>query len=126
MTSTAATGETPRLGVIRNGLSVAWGAVSGVAPHVLHHVGPLAGAALLAGAAGRILFFLLGLLAATPMLVRLYRRFRSWAAPVIAISLFALTYTVSSTYIGPLFTGSESTTNPPAPSVTTTTHPHDH
>lgn len=126
MTSAAATGKTSRLGVLRNGLSVAWGAVSGVAPHVLHHVGPLAGAALLAGAGGRILFFLLGLLAATPMLVRLYRRFRSWAAPVIAISLFALTYTLSSIYIGPLFTGSESTTDPSGTSVTTTTHPHDH
>lgn len=114
------------MGVLQNGLSVAWGAVSGVAPHVLHHVGPLAGAALLAGATGRILFFVLGVLASTPMLVRLYRRFRSWAAPVIAVSLFALTYTVSSLYIGPLFTGSESTTDPPAPSVTTTTHPHDH
>lgn len=126
MTSAAATGKRSRLGVLRNGLSVAWGAVSGVAPHVLHHVGPLAGAALLAGAGGRILFFLLGLLAATPMLVRLHRRFRSWAAPVIAISLFALTYTLSSVYIGPLFTGSESTTDPPRTSVTTTTHPHDH
>lgn len=114
------------MGVLHNGLSVAWGAVSGVAPHVLHHVGPLAGAALLAGATGRILFFVLGVLASTPMLVRLYRRFRSWAAPVIAVSLFALTYTVSSLYIGPLFTGSESTTDPPAPSVTNTTHPHDH
>lgn len=126
MTSAAATGKRSRLGVLRNGLSVAWGAVSGVAPHVLHHVGPLAGAALLAGAGGRILFFLLGLLAATPMLVRLHRRFRSWAAPVIAISLFALTYTLSSVFIGPLFTGSESTTDPPRTSVTTTTHPHDH
>ena len=126
MTSTVAPGKLPPVNVLRHGVSVAWGAVTGVAPHVLHHVGPLAGAALLAGAAGRILFFLLGLLAATPMLVRLYRRFRSWAAPVVAISLFALTYTVSSLYIGPLFTESGSTPGPPAPSVTTTTHPHDH
>lgn len=123
---TVASVKTPRMGVLRGGLSVAWGAVSGMAPHVLHHVGPLAGAALLAGAAGRILFFVLGLLATTPMLARLYRRFRSWAAPAIAISLFALTYTVSSIYIGPLFTGTEPTTDTPAPSVTATTHPHDH
>lgn len=126
MTSTAAPGTGAPTGVLRNGLSVAWGAVTGVAPHVLHHVGPLAGAALLAGAGGRILFFGLGLLAATPMLVRLYRRFRSWAAPAIAISLFGLTYIVSSLYIGPLFTGAESTGEPPVSSVTTTTHPHDH
>ncbi len=95
--------------VLRHGLSVAWGVVAGVTPHVLHHVGPLAGAALLAGTAGQTLFFFLGLLAATPMLVRLYRRFRSWVAPVVAISLFALTYTLSTLYIGPLFTASEST-----------------
>ncbi|MEX1126680.1 MAG: hypothetical protein WEE53_13555 [Acidimicrobiia bacterium] len=126
MTSTLAPDRLPLTNVIRHGVSVAWGAVTGVAPHVLHHVGPLAGAALLAGAAGRILFFLLGLLAATPMLIRLYRRFGSWAAPVIAISLFALTYIMSSLYIGPLFTGSQSTSGPPAPSVTTSTHPHDH
>jgi hypothetical protein len=31
-------------------------AVLGAAPHVLHHAGPLAGAALLAGATGRVLF----------------------------------------------------------------------
>jgi hypothetical protein len=42
----------------------------------------------------------------------------------IATSLFALTYTVSSLYIGPLFTASQSTPDPPAPSLTT--HPHDH
>lgn len=74
---------------------MAWGAVSGVAPHVLHHVGPLAGAALLAGATGRVLFFVLGLVVATPMLIRLYRRFGSWTAPTLALALFALTYTVS-------------------------------
>lgn len=125
MTSTVAPGKAP-IGVLRNSLSVAWGAVTGVTPHVLHHVGPLAGAAILAGAGGRILFFGLGLLAAIPMLVRLYRRFRSWAAPAIAVFLFALTFAVSSLYIGPLFTGSESTGEPPASPVTTTTHSHDH
>ncbi len=34
----------------------ALGAVSGVAPHVLHHVGPLVGAAVLTGAAGTAAF----------------------------------------------------------------------
>lgn len=125
MTSTLAPRELPPTNVLRHGVSVMWGAVTGVAPHVLHHVGPLAGAALLAGVGGRILFFLLGLVAATPMLVRLYRRFQSWAAPVIAIFLFTLTYTLSTLYIGPLFTESRSTTGLPAASVTTT-HPHDH
>ena len=31
-----------------------WGAVTGVLPHVLHHVGPLAGAAVVAGATGKV------------------------------------------------------------------------
>ena len=125
MSSTIAAVKPAQNGVLRHGLSVGWVAISGVAPHVLHHVGSLAGAAVLAGAGGRILFFGLGLLAAIPMLIRLYRRFRSWAAPAIAISLFAVTYTVSSLYLGPLFTGSESASDLPA-SNTTTTHPHDH
>lgn len=111
--------------MFRSGLSVAWGAVSGVAPHVLHHVGPLAGAALLAGATGRVLFFVLGLVVATPMLIRLYRRFGSWTAPTLALALFALTYTVSTLFIGPLFTVTDSTPDPSPPPVNTT-HPHDH
>ena len=59
----------------------AWGAFTGVLPHVLHHVGPLAGAALLAGATGRLLFAALGVVAAIPFLSRLRRRFDSWKAP---------------------------------------------
>jgi hypothetical protein len=62
---------------------------------------------------------------ATPMLIRLYRRFGTWAAPAIAVLVFALAYTVSSLYIGPLLTG-ESTTQPKPSSVTTTTHDHGH
>src|SRR5688500_1267569 len=42
-------------------------AVLGAAAHVLHHVGPLAGAALLAGATGKLLFGALGFLLAVPM-----------------------------------------------------------
>ncbi|HSJ83203.1 MAG TPA: hypothetical protein VLA91_05230 [Acidimicrobiia bacterium] len=106
-------------------LTAVWGAVSGVAPHVLHHVGPLAGAAILAGAGGQVLFFVIGMGLATPMLIRLYRRFGTWAAPAIAMLVFALTYTLSSLYIGPLLTG-ESTAPPELSSVTTTTHDHDH
>jgi hypothetical protein len=49
----------------------AWAAVTGVAPHVLHHVGPLAGAALLAGFGGKAIFFVLGLVLSLPMLRRL-------------------------------------------------------
>lgn len=42
-------------------LSATLGAIAGVAPHVLHHIGPLAGAALITGATGGILFGLIGL-----------------------------------------------------------------
>jgi hypothetical protein len=68
-------------------LSLLGPVVSGVAPHVLHHVGPLAGAALLAGFGGKAIFFALGLLLSVPMLRRLYRRRRGSssrpATPVI-------------------------------------------
>ncbi|HLF62083.1 MAG TPA: hypothetical protein VI980_12990 [Acidimicrobiia bacterium] len=112
-------------GRLRHAVTAAWGTVSGVAPHVLHHVGPLAGAAILAGTAGRVLFFLIGLAVATPLLIRLYRRFGTWAAPAVAVAVFVITYTVSSLYLGPLLTG-ETTTPADAPSVTTTTDEHGH
>jgi peptidoglycan/LPS O-acetylase OafA/YrhL len=82
-----------------------WGAFVAVVPHVLHHVGPLAGAAILAGLGGRVLFFVLGLAVAFPLLRRLYRRFRTWAAPAIAVGVFALMYTVSTLAVGPLISG---------------------
>ncbi|HLF42985.1 MAG TPA: hypothetical protein VJA46_05595 [Acidimicrobiia bacterium] len=125
MTSTAAVDVPPTGGRLRHAGTAAWGTVSGVAPHVLHHVGPLAGAAVLAGTAGRVLFFLIGLAVAAPMLIRLYRRFRTWAAPAIAVAVFALTYTVSSLYLGPLLTGGTTTPADP-PAVTTTTDEHGH
>ena len=114
-----------RSGRVRHAVTAVWGAVSGAAPHVLHHVGPLAGAAILAGTGGRVLFFVIGLGLATPMLIRLYRRFGTWAAPAVAVAVFVITYTVSSLYIGPLLTG-ETTAPADAPPVTTTTDHHGH
>ena len=125
MTVTAAVDRPPRAGRLRHATTAVWGTISGVAPHVLHHAGPLAGAAVLAGTGGRVLFFLIGLAVATPMLIRLYRRFRTWAAPAIAIAIFAVTYTVSSLYLGPLLTG-ESAAPAGTPGVTTTTDEHGH
>jgi len=121
----AAVDEVKAAGPIHQAATAVWGVVSGVAPHVLHHVGPLAGAALLAGTGGQILFFFLGLALATPMLIRLRRRFRTWAAPAIALAIFALTYTLSSLYIGPLITGEADGATEPA-SVTVTTDQHGH
>jgi hypothetical protein len=84
-----------------------WAAVTGVAPHVLHHVGPLAGAALLAGFGGKALFFALGLVLSVPMLRRLYRRFGSLVAPGLAVVAFAAVFTLSSLVIAPRLTSSE-------------------
>jgi hypothetical protein len=82
-------------------LLAAWGAFIGLLPHVLHHVGPLAGAALLAGVGGTVLFAAIGLVAAIPFLLRLYRRFATWRAPAIALAVFALMFSLSSFVIGP-------------------------
>ncbi len=85
----------------------ALGAIGGLAPHVLHHVGPLVGTALVAGAGGTALFGVLGLALSVPMLLRLRRRFRSWWAPGIALAVFTAMFLVSSLVIGPLISGSD-------------------
>ena len=85
--------------------SAAVGVVAGIAPHVLHHVGPIAGAALLVGAGGTALFGAIGFVLMIPMLLRLRRRFGSWAAPGVALALFAAMFTVSTLWIGPAIRG---------------------
>lgn len=107
-------------------LAAAWGCFTGILPHVLHHVGPLAGAAVLAGAGGRVLFFLLGLVAFVPMLRRIYRRFRSWVAPAVAVAVFVLMFSLSSFVIGPLITGDNELVAPPPPTTQTSVDPHGH
>ena len=82
-----------------------WAAATGLAPHVLHHVGPLAGAALLAGAGGTLLFAAIGFIAAVPFLLRLHRRFATWRAPAIALAVFAAMFSLSTFVIGPAITG---------------------
>ncbi len=82
-----------------------WAAVTGLAPHVLHHVGPLAGAALVAGAGGTLLFAAIGFVAAIPFLLRLHRRFATWKAPAIALAVFVAMFSLSTFVIGPAITG---------------------
>lgn len=89
-----------------------WGGFIGLLPHVLHHVGPLAGAALLAGAGGQVLFAAIGFVAAVPFLLRLHRRFGNWRAPVIALAVFAAMFALSSLLIGPAISGGEAKTPP--------------
>ena len=106
--------ERPSLaGRVWSGVLAVWGGFVGLLPHVLHHVGPLAGAALLAGAAGRALFAAIGLVAAIPFLLRLQRRFATWRAPAIALVIFAAMFSLSSFVIGPAISGGAES-NPPS------------
>lgn len=105
-------------GTAGSALSGVLAAVSGIAPHVLHHVGPLAGTALLAGAGGTVLFGVAGFALSVPMLMRLRRRFGSWLAPAVASGIFVAVYLVSSLVVGPAITGSSATDADPAPAST--------
>jgi hypothetical protein len=104
---------------VRASLATFGAAVLGAAPHVLHHVGPLAGAALLAGATGKLLFGALGLLLAIPLLRRLRRRHDSWAVPGAVLALMAVVFAFSTFVIGPALTGANDepapTSSPSAP-----------
>ena len=89
----------------------------GAAPHVLHHAGPLAGAAIFAGVSGKLLFGMLGLIAAVPILRRLRQRTGSWRVPAAALGSMAAIFTFSSLVIGPALTDSDPE-NPSSPSQT--------
>ena len=105
----------PRHGLdrVRATLAAVGAAVLGAAPHVLHHAGPLAGAALLAGVSGKLLFGALGLRCwRSRCCAGCSRRHGSWAVPGGVLALMAVVFTFSSFVIGPALTdsGGESTT----------------
>ena len=77
------------------------GGLLGLLPHVLHHVGALAGTALVAGSGGTALFAALGYLTSIPMLLRLRRRFGSWWAPAVGVVVFTAVFAFSAFVIGP-------------------------
>jgi peptidoglycan/LPS O-acetylase OafA/YrhL len=79
----------------------------GLAPHVLHHIGLLAGTALIAGTGGTVVFGIVGMLASVPLLLRLRRRFGTWWAPVIGLAVFAVMFSVSAFIIGPAISGGD-------------------
>lgn len=81
------------------------GLVLGLVPHILHHVGFLAGTALVAKSGGVALFGALGFLFSVPMLLRLRRRFGTWHAPAIGLLIFALMFSLSAFVIGPKISG---------------------
>ena len=94
-----------------------WAGFVGVLPHVLHHVGPLAGAALLAGAAGTALFAAIALAASIPFLLRIHHRFGTWIAPATALAVMAAAFSLSSFMIGPAITGGGESSKSPAPGI---------
>ena len=88
-------------------VSSAVAGILGVLPHVLHHVGPLAGAALLAGTGGTLLFGAIGLVAAVPFLLRVHRRCGNWRVPAALLATFAVMFSVSAFIIGPAISGDD-------------------
>lgn len=107
-------------------LSGAVAVISGIAPHVLHHVGPLAGSALLAGAGGTALFGLAGFALSIPMLLRLRRRFGTWLAPAVASAIFTAVYLFSALVIGPAFSAGSVDEEAPAFRPTPSDHAEHH
>lgn len=100
------------------------GLVTGAAPHVLHHIGLVAGASLLAGTAGTVLFGALGLLAAVPVLVTVRRRTGGWLLPGASLVLFAALFALSSLVLAPLLTGARSSGDPHRPLPAAGEEPH--
>lgn len=100
-----------RLRTLWHGVVGGLGLAMGLLPHILHHVGFLAGTALVAGSGGTALFGVLGFLLSIPMLLRLRRRFHTWRAPAIGFLLFAAMFALSTFVIGPAISGT-STTSP--------------
>ena len=118
-----ATGESVRPLTVRERAaalrSTAVAAVLGLAPHVLHHAGLLAGAALLAGTGGALLFGAVGFVAAIPFLLRVHRRSGNWRVPGGLLALFAVVFSISTFVIGPAMSG----TSKPTPGQTAAPNP---
>ena len=110
---------------VRAAVTGAVSGVLGIAPHVLHHVGFLAGTALVAGSGGTAVFAAVGLAASVPFLLRLYRRFGSWRAPAIGVVVFTAMFALSAFVIGPAISGGGSGT-PTSPSTPTVDHSSHH
>jgi hypothetical protein len=104
-----------RLAALWNAVTAAVGAVMGLLPHLLHHISFLAGAALVTGVGGNLLFGALGLLLSVPLLRRLYRRFKTWKAPAVAVAVFTVMFSLSAFVIGPAISDTDP---PPVPGPT--------
>ncbi len=94
----------------------------GLVPHVLHHVGLIAGAAVLTGALGNSVLYVVGLLLSIPLLRRLRSRFGTGWAPALGVALFTALFALSAFVVGPRLGGADAPAPTPAipsPSVTT-------
>lgn len=109
-----------RLAAVRDTVGAVVGAVLGLAPHVLHHVGLIAGTAFVAGAGGNALLYAVGLLLSVPMLLRIHRRFGTWLAPVIATVVFTGMFLFSALVVGPAITSEDGLRDGPARTPTPT------
>ena len=98
------------------------GGAVGLAPHVLHHIAPLLGTALVAGAGGTVLFGGIGLVVSVPMLVKLRPRFSNWWAPAIALGVFTAMFLISSFVVGPLISVPDAPATPAVTDVGHTAH----
>lgn len=98
------------------------GAALGVVPHVAHHVGLVAGAAVLTGALGNAALYLIGLVLTVPLLRRLRARYRSAWAPALAVSLFTGLFALSALVVGPAISRTQDQVQRPgqSPAVMTT------
>jgi hypothetical protein len=101
-------GRPPLLRRVRLVASGVAAAFLGLLPHILHHAGPLAGAALFAGVGGSLLFGAIGLIAAIPFLLRMKRHCGSWHRPLATLVLFAAVFLLSTFVVGPALTGDDS------------------
>lgn len=106
-------------------IRAAIGALLGLVPHVMHHIGILAGAALLTGVFGNTVLYVLGLLLSIPLLNRLRKRFGTWKAPVIGVAVFTGMFLLSALVIGPAINRAGTTPAPPTPLPAAST-PADH
>lgn len=121
----SATDQKSALGIIWRGrwrrmwdaLVGAIGLAMGLVPHILHHIGFLAGTAVVAGSGGTALFGGLGFIFSIPLLLRLRRRFGTWRAPAIGLLIFAIMFSLSAFVIGPAISGAGDANPAPVPGM---------
>ncbi len=107
------------------GIRAAIGAVLGLLPHLMHHIGLLAGAAVLTGVVGNSVLYVVGLVLSIPLLRRLHRRFGTWLAPALGAAVFTGLFLLSALVLGPAISGSgEDPASDSGPLPVVTVNPH--